>query len=204
MSNLKVNSKTSILEFKRKHNELVDSSSIKINTSNIESLSDVELSSLKCGDIVCKKTGNQEHCYIVTYKEENHGICLSYFDCGYLETISYDYIEGHWIFNSKDVCNIEDLGGTKLYKHSFNVTDPFDNSHSFVVVTTKSSQFTSFADFLASFTSCDITSCKVDDKVIIMVLSGVGCISVNSSLQLHTPFAYSTFKTITNYNISDL
>lgn len=72
-------------------------------SSNIQSLSDDLLNSLRVGDVVQKKTGNQKHCYIVTYKEEKHGICLTYVDCGYMETISYDYVGGHWVFNSKDV-----------------------------------------------------------------------------------------------------
>lgn len=75
-------------------------------SSNIQSLSDDLLNSLRVGDVVQKKTGNQKHCYIVTYKEEKHGICLSYFACGYTETISYDYTNGHWVFNSKDVAEI--------------------------------------------------------------------------------------------------
>lgn len=76
-------------------------------SSNIQSLSDDLLNSLKVGDVVQKKTGNAKHCYIVTYKEEKHGICLSYFDgSGYLETISYDYTDGHWVYNSKDVCKV--------------------------------------------------------------------------------------------------
>ena len=77
-------------------------------SSNMQSLSDDLLNSLRVGDVVQKKTGNQKHCYIVTYKEEKHGICLSYFACGYLETIAYDYTNGHLVYNSTDVCNIED------------------------------------------------------------------------------------------------
>lgn len=116
---LKVNSKTSVLEHKRKHNNLVDFLSNftkKYEVSNISELSDSLLNSLKVGDVVQKKTGNQIHCYIVTYKEENKGICLSYFDgSGYIETISYDYNGGHWVYNSKDafqgtsVAQVKDL-----------------------------------------------------------------------------------------------
>ena len=76
----------------------------KIDASNIEALTDSQLNNLKVGDVVEKKTGNMKHCYIVTYKEEGKGICLSYFACGYLETVSYDYVDGSWVFNSKDVC----------------------------------------------------------------------------------------------------
>lgn len=100
---LKVDFKTNILEWKRKYNKLVDGAVVKIETNNIETLSDDELNSLKVGDVVQKKTGNQKHCYVVSYKEENHGICLTYVDCGYMETISYDYTNGHWVLNSKDV-----------------------------------------------------------------------------------------------------
>lgn len=77
-------------------------------SSNIQSLSDDLLNSLRVGDVVQKKTGNQKHCYVVTYKEEKKGICLTYVDCGYMETISYDYTDGHWVFNSKDVCDVKE------------------------------------------------------------------------------------------------
>ena len=117
----KVNSKSNILEFKRKHNLLVDGSSVKISASNITTLSDEDLNNLKCGDMVQKKTGNQFHNYIVTYKEENHGICLSYYACGYTETVSYDFTEGHWVYNSTDIslCNsleeIKDANGNNRF-----------------------------------------------------------------------------------------
>ena len=121
----------------------------KIEVTNIEQMSDEQLDALKVGDVVQKITGEQKHNYIVTYKEEKHGICLSYFACGYLETVSYDYVGGHWVFNSKDVCetqeklvsgtniktingtsvlgsgNIAIQGGTQLYKHEFRL-DLFD------------------------------------------------------------------------------
>lgn len=79
----------------------------KISVSNITAMTDEQLNGLKVGDEVQKITGNQKHCYIVTYKEEQHGICLSYFACGYLETVSYDYTSSHWVYNSTDVFNIE-------------------------------------------------------------------------------------------------
>lgn len=84
-------------------------------SSNMEQLSDGLLNSLKVGDVVQKKTGNQKHCYIVTYKEEKKGICLSYFDgSGYMETISYDYTAGHWVYNSKDVTQVPSEDNVKL------------------------------------------------------------------------------------------
>ena len=88
------------------------------STADIEHLSDGFLSGLKCGDIITKQTGNQKHTYVVTYKEENHGICLTYVACGYMETISYDFTDGHWVFNSKDVIEVPTSAGSQLYLHS--------------------------------------------------------------------------------------
>ena len=81
---------------------------------DITKMSDTLLNQLQCGDRVSKLTGKMKHNYIVTYKEELHGICLSYYACGYLETISYDYntTTKHWVYNSKDVMNIEDYEKT--------------------------------------------------------------------------------------------
>lgn len=86
-----------------------------ISVSNITAMSDAQLDGLKVGDVVQKITGDEKHCYTVTYKEEHHGICLSYFAAGYTETVSYDYVGGHWVYNSTDIVPIE--SGTKLYKH---------------------------------------------------------------------------------------
>ena len=63
--------------------------------TNITALPNDVLNELKPGDMVIKKTGNMEHTYFVTYKEEKHGICISYFNAGYSETVSYDYVEGN-------------------------------------------------------------------------------------------------------------
>ena len=80
----------------------------RFEVDNVSELSDEQLDSLRCGDIVAKKTGNQKHAYIVSYKGEGagEGICLTYCAAGYIETISYDYINGHWLFNSKDICEV--------------------------------------------------------------------------------------------------
>lgn len=75
---------------------------------NIEQLSDAECNMLRCGDVLLKKTANQRHAYRVSYKENGVGMCLTYVDCENAETIAYDYTDGHWVFNSKDVTS---LGG---------------------------------------------------------------------------------------------
>lgn len=82
-----------------------------IGTSGVTSLSgitdmtkltDDQCNALECGDVVLKKTGNQYHSYRVSYKEKNTGMCLTYVDASCVETISYDYTGGHWVYNSTD------------------------------------------------------------------------------------------------------
>lgn len=82
-----------------------------IEVNNITDLSDDQIDGLKPGDLVIKKTGNQKHTYLVTYKEANQGICLTYTDASISETVSYDYSGGHWVYNSTDVT---ELGGSEL------------------------------------------------------------------------------------------
>ena len=74
-----------------------------VETDNITALSNSQIDLLRCGDYLVKKTGNQRHAYKVTYKEDKHGICLSYFAAGYTETVSYDYTDGNWVYNSTDI-----------------------------------------------------------------------------------------------------
>ena len=88
-----------------------------MSTADIEHLSDSFLNQIKAGDIITKRTGNMKHTYVVSYKEEKHGICITYVACGYMETISYDYTDGHWVFNSKDVIEVQPVEPTKLYLH---------------------------------------------------------------------------------------
>lgn len=99
-----------ILEkFSLKNNVLLlDNKEIQgvVDVANITTIEDSVLNKLKVGDVVRKITNKQRHCYVVSYKEEEHGICLSYFDAGYTETVSYDYTEGHWVYNSTDVVPI--------------------------------------------------------------------------------------------------
>lgn len=82
-----------------------------IGTSGVTSLSGItdmtklttdQCNALECGDIVLKKTGNQYHSYRVSYKEKNTGMCLTYVDASVVETISYDYTDGAWVYNSTD------------------------------------------------------------------------------------------------------
>ena len=99
---LHVNLKSSIEEFKRKHNWLVDETTIKIHTTDIKSLNTEQINSLKCGDIVLKDDESGQHAYIVTYKKDGVGCCLTYVDASIVETQSYDFVEDNWVYNSED------------------------------------------------------------------------------------------------------
>ena len=91
--------------------ELAEKVAVKMEVSDITSLTNEQLDKLKAGDIVTKKTGNQLHTYIVSYKGEGAGecICLTYTASGYIETVSYDRTNSGWVYNSTDICNIDDI-----------------------------------------------------------------------------------------------
>ena len=75
----------------------------KFEVDNITSIDSDLIDALKPGDAIIKKTNGSKHTYIVTYKEEKTGICMSYFDATITETVSYDYTGGKWVYNSTDV-----------------------------------------------------------------------------------------------------
>lgn len=83
-----------------------------IVVSNIKQISDEILSSLKAGDIVQKEDSSGKHSYIVSFKKDGTGICLTYTDASVVETQSYDYTDGHWVYNSEDKTEFADLGHT--------------------------------------------------------------------------------------------
>lgn len=66
------------------------------------------LDALKCGDIIVKTDSTGGHAYLVTYKKEKVGICLTYLDASTVETQSYDYDEdtGTWVYNSEDKASL--------------------------------------------------------------------------------------------------
>lgn len=86
---------------------------VTIEVSNIKQLTDAQINSLQAGDIVAKKTGNQYHSYVVSYKENGQGICLTYTDASCVETVSYDLVGEHWVYNSTDITPIQ----KQLYYH---------------------------------------------------------------------------------------
>ena len=74
-----------------------------IKVKDITKLTSEQINKLKVGDVVIKDENGNQHGYIVSYKEEKHGICLTYTDASVVETQSYDYTEGHWVYNSADI-----------------------------------------------------------------------------------------------------
>lgn len=76
---------------------------VEVDNEEIESLPSEIVEQLDCGDFIIKKTGNQKHRYFVSYKEKGVGICFTYLDASRVETVSYDYTDGEWVYNSTDV-----------------------------------------------------------------------------------------------------
>lgn len=74
-----------------------------LETSNITTLTTAQLNALKAGDVVIKNENGNKHTYVVSYKENNVGICLTYVDATVSETVSYDYIDSEWVYNSTDI-----------------------------------------------------------------------------------------------------
>ena len=129
---------------------------VKIKTSDITNLSTKDINKLKAGDIVLKKTGNQKHAYIVSYKEENQGICLTYVDATLAETVSYDYNSEtkQWTYNSTDSTPLEGAQYTagdninitgnvisalvpKLYEYHIDYGFGIQDNFSIVIISTK-------------------------------------------------------------------
>jgi len=73
--------------------------------NNIKKVDGEILEKAKCGDVIVKRTIEGDkvlyHAYIVSHKQAT-GICLTYTAAGYIETQSYDKIEGVWTYNSED------------------------------------------------------------------------------------------------------
>ena len=75
----------------------------KVEVTNIQEISSSILSSLNCGDMVIKNTSGSKHTYVVSYKQDDVGICLTYSDATVVETVSYDYVTDTWVYNSTDI-----------------------------------------------------------------------------------------------------
>lgn len=90
---------------KMKKNDLA----IVSTTDNIKTLTTSDINKLRAGDIVLKEDESGKHAYVVSYKKDGTGICLTYTDATYIETISYDYnnVTKEWAYNSMDATEVQ-------------------------------------------------------------------------------------------------
>lgn len=71
-----------------------------LEVTNITTITTEQLNALKAGDIVIKKTsGSGRRFYTVSYRE-NIYISLTCVDATKVETVSYDYTDGAWIYRA--------------------------------------------------------------------------------------------------------
>lgn len=100
-----------------------------VEVEDITALTKEQLDALKPGDIVEKVTGSQKHTYIVSYKGDGagEGICLTYCDAGYSETVSYDRSGDDWQYNSTDIVSVPTKTSDLTNDSSF--VDGTDVSH---------------------------------------------------------------------------
>lgn len=75
--------------------------------SNIKQLTSQECNNIEKGDIVIKEDSTGGHAYICTFKKDGVGMCLTYTDASCVETISYDYVDGAWVYNSMDLTHLQ-------------------------------------------------------------------------------------------------
>lgn len=93
----------------------LDTLPVALNVADVKALTTAQCNSLRCGDIVTKEDATGKHAYIVSYKKDGTGMCLTYADgSGYIETVSYDLTGDEWAYNSTDVFKGEECA--KIYK----------------------------------------------------------------------------------------
>ena len=82
---------------------------IVASTDNVTTLTTEDINNLRAGDIVLKEDVSGKHAYIVSYKKDGTGICLTYTDATYIETVSYDYnsTTHEWTYNSMDATEVQ-------------------------------------------------------------------------------------------------
>ena len=98
-----------ILQITKNKTDIEALKSGKVNcyeATNLTTLTKDFINKLKAGDVVLKKTGTSYHAYRVSFKKDSEGICLTYTDAGYMETVSYDKSGTNWVYNSTDVVNV--------------------------------------------------------------------------------------------------
>ena len=78
-----------------------DSRNISIlEVSNITTITTAQLNALNVGDVVIKKVSDKKYTYVVSNKENDVIICLTYVDYTKAETVSYNYTNNAWVYDS--------------------------------------------------------------------------------------------------------
>lgn len=121
-----------------------------IETSNITGLTTEQCESLNVGDIVVKLTSNQKHTYTVSYKEAGVSMCLTYVDASVSETVSYDYTDGNWVYNSTDVTQLGGGSGGNIYKYDVIYNDSNHTNVNNVTILSSTDYDLGEEDFVAS------------------------------------------------------
>lgn len=101
-----------------------------VECDDITQLTDGQIDLLRCGDYLVKRTGKQRHAYKVSYKEDKQGMCLTYTDASTVETVSYDFTDGHWVYNSTDKAdlpiNVAGASFKPIYCHPITIDDELE------------------------------------------------------------------------------
>lgn len=184
----------------------------RIYVKNIQKLTNDQICVLNAGDEVVKETGNQKHIYIVSYKEQGQGMCLTYTDATYVETVSYDLINGVWTYNSTDSTSLSGGGSggggsaETRYKHFIHLTfiDGCDGEYDIngwvVLENTSNTQFNA-TTFKALFNSPNLE--ENSDRKIMTTLSNQ-CIQVGWEVLTACCYTYNatsdTFNCEANYS----
>lgn len=87
---------------KKQLEEMIANGKVALEVANVKQLNDKQCELLKAGDLVEKVDNTGKHTYIVTFKKDKVGLCLTYFDASCIETQSYDFTASHWVYNSED------------------------------------------------------------------------------------------------------
>lgn len=70
--------------------------------TDIKTLTNIQIDSLKIGDTVIKTTGDEKHSYTVVYKKDDE-MSLVYADCWTVEEVYYEKHDGNWTYIQTDV-----------------------------------------------------------------------------------------------------
>ena len=86
--------------------KLIEALPHKYIVENITNIGNDVCGALKCGDIVVKEDESGQHAYVCSFQKNEIGLCITYTDATVVETVSYNYVTGNWVYNSTDVTHL--------------------------------------------------------------------------------------------------